>query len=64
MVRRFTLEYWLDEDWYIGRLKEVPGIFSQGVSLEELEENIQDAYQLMMEEEAETMLPAGVQIKE
>lgn len=39
----------VDDDWYAGRLKEVPGVFSQGESLEELEENIRDAYQLMME---------------
>ena len=45
-----TLEYWLDKGWYVGRLKEVPGVFSQGASLQELEENIRDAYQLMMEE--------------
>lgn len=51
MVRHFTLEYWIDEEWYVGRLKEVPGIFSQGETLEELEENIQEAYRLMMEEE-------------
>ena len=35
----------------MGRLKEVPGIFSQGESIEELEENIKDAYSLMMEDE-------------
>lgn len=51
MARRFTLEYWIDDSWYVGRLKEVPGIFSQGESLEELEENIRDAYSLMAEEE-------------
>jgi predicted RNase H-like HicB family nuclease len=51
MSRRFILEYWIDEGWYVGRLKEVPGIFSQGESLEELEENIRDAYHLMVEEE-------------
>ena len=51
MLRHFTLEYWMDEGWYVGRLKEVPGVFSQGESLEELEENIKEAYQLMMEEE-------------
>ena len=51
MLRHFTLEYWVDDDWYVGRLKEVPGVFSQGESLEELEENIKEAYQLMMEEE-------------
>ncbi len=50
MVMRFTLEYWRDDGWYVGRLKQVPGVFSQGESLQELEENIQDAYQLMMEE--------------
>jgi predicted RNase H-like HicB family nuclease len=51
MSRCFTLEYWVDEGWYVGRLKEVPGVFSQGESLKELEENIRDAYHLMAEEE-------------
>jgi len=64
MVRYFTLEYWTDEDWYVGRLKEVPGVFSQGATLPELEENIRDAYQLMMEEEEEVLPRARVQIKE
>lgn len=47
MSRRFTLEYWIDDRWYVGRLKEVPGVFSQGESLQELEENIRDAYRMM-----------------
>ena len=51
MIRNFTLEYWKDEDWYVGRLKEVPGVFSQGESLEELERNIKEAYHLMLDEE-------------
>jgi predicted RNase H-like HicB family nuclease len=51
MLRKFTLEYWTDEGWYVGRLKEVPGVFSQGESLGELEENIKDAYRLMVQEE-------------
>lgn len=50
MVRRFTLEYWLDDGWYVGRLMEVPGVFSQGESVQELEENIRDAYHLMLAE--------------
>ena len=41
----------MDEGWYVGRLREVPGVFSQGESLEELEENIRDVYRLMIEEE-------------
>ena len=63
MLRNFTLEYWQDEAWYVGRLKEIPGVFSQGESLQELEENIREAYQLMREEE-EVLPYAGVQIKE
>ena len=50
MVRNFTLDFWMDEGWYVGKLREVPGVFSQGESLEELKENIQDAYNLMMQE--------------
>ncbi len=41
---QFTLEYWKDKGWYVGRLLEVPGVNSQGETLEELEENIADAY--------------------
>jgi predicted RNase H-like HicB family nuclease len=48
MRRLFTLEYWRDGDWYVGRLMEVPGVFSQGESLDELRENIQEAYELMV----------------
>ncbi len=52
MLRRFTLEYWIDDSWYVGRLKEVPGVFSQGETLEELEDNVRDAYRLILEDEA------------
>ncbi|WP_435011089.1 type II toxin-antitoxin system HicB family antitoxin [Tundrisphaera lichenicola] len=48
MKHRFTLEYWQDGDWYVGRLVEVPGVFSQGNTLDELDENIQEAYELMI----------------
>ncbi|HEV8712921.1 MAG TPA: type II toxin-antitoxin system HicB family antitoxin [Candidatus Binatia bacterium] len=51
MAMRFTLEYWLDDNWYVGKLKEVPGVFSQGETLAELEENIRDAYRMVMAEE-------------
>ena len=48
-MRKLTLEYWQDQGWYVGRLKEVVGVVSQGQTLAELEENIRDAYQLMVE---------------
>jgi predicted RNase H-like HicB family nuclease len=48
MQRRFTLNYCQDGGWCAGKLKEVLGVFSQGNTLEELEVNIADAYQLVM----------------
>lgn len=50
MRRNFTLEYWVDEGWYVGRLREVPGVFSQGETMDELVRNIQEVYHLMLEE--------------
>ena len=51
MSRTFTLEYWQDDNWFVGKLKEVPGVFSQGKTLAELEQNIQDAFTMMLENE-------------
>jgi predicted RNase H-like HicB family nuclease len=59
MRSQFTLEFWQDGDWYIGRLLEVPGVFSQGKTLEELRENIQDAYDLMVTQERSPAPPAA-----
>ncbi|RJS70566.1 type II toxin-antitoxin system HicB family antitoxin [Methanophagales archaeon] len=64
MLKHFTLEYWIDDNWYIGRLKEVPGVFSQGKSLEELEENIRDVYSLMVKDEISHWAMAQTQTKE
>jgi len=50
-MAKFTLEYWEDDGWLVGRLVEVPGIFSQGETVENLKENLQDAYTLMLESE-------------
>ena len=49
METSFTLEYWVDDGWYVGRLKELPGVMSQGRTVEELETNIWDAYCLFTE---------------
>lgn len=46
----FTLDYWNDGKWLVGRLHEVPGVFSQGRTLKELAKNIQEAYSLMIRE--------------
>jgi len=51
MPLRFRLEYWKDGPWLVGRLPQIPGVFSQGATIEELEENIRDAYRLMLQEQ-------------
>jgi predicted RNase H-like HicB family nuclease len=61
MQTSFTLQYWRDGDWYVGQLKGVPGVFSQGETLEELEANIRDAYQMIMADECRA--PKDAQIK-
>ena len=63
MRRTFTLEYWQDENWYVGQLREVPGVFSQGATLTELEDNIRDAYELVLEDSGKPAL-RNVQQKE
>lgn len=59
MRSRFTLEYWQDGKWYVGRLVEVPGVFSQGETLDELRENIQDAYDVMVTQDRGPAPPAA-----
>ena len=53
----FTLDYWTDDGWYVGKLREVPGIFSQGRTLEELKLNVKDALELVLEEDAPPPVP-------
>jgi len=56
MIKRFfTLEYWQDDNWFVGKIREVPGVFSQGETLAELKENIADAYRMMLD--AESYMP-------
>jgi predicted RNase H-like HicB family nuclease len=43
-----TLRYWKDGDWFVGEVIEVPGVMSQGETLESLKANIEDAYKLVV----------------
>lgn len=45
---KMTMIYWKAEKFWLGKLLERPEIMTQGETLEELEENIKDAYQLMV----------------
>ncbi len=53
-MKQFTLEYWTDDGWFVGRLKEMPAVMSQGETLEKLQAMIRDAYRLMVEDAAES----------
>ena len=39
--------YWRSDKYWLGKLLEHPEIMTQGETLEELEENIRDAYMMM-----------------
>ncbi|MEO8276731.1 MAG: type II toxin-antitoxin system HicB family antitoxin [Thermoanaerobaculia bacterium] len=56
---RLTLEYWPDAEGYVGRLREIPSVFSQGDTLIDLEENIRDAYELVIEDARSEPHPAA-----
>jgi len=57
---RMTMVYWQSDRFWLGKLLEHPEIMTQGGSLEELEENIKDAYLLMAMDE----VPSTYQVKE
>ena len=51
MINKISLEYWKDDEWFAGRLIGIPGVFSQGETLDDLIENIKDAHSMMVESE-------------
>jgi predicted RNase H-like HicB family nuclease len=60
MNKSLTLIYWKGEKFWLGKLLEYPEVMTQGETLEELEENIRDAYQLMVMDD----VPKEYQVKE
>ena len=51
METKLKMVYWKGEKYWVGKLLDHPEIMTQGETLEELEENIKDAYRLMMEDD-------------
>ena len=47
MHTQLTMVYWKSDTFWLGKLLEHPEIMTQGETLEELEENLKDAYLLM-----------------
>ena len=51
MAKRLTMVYWKGSQFWLGKLLEHPEIMTQGETIEELEENLKDAYfSLVMDE--------------
>jgi predicted RNase H-like HicB family nuclease len=48
METKLKMIYWKSEKFWVGKLLEHPEIMTQGETLEELEENMRDAYKLMI----------------
>jgi predicted RNase H-like HicB family nuclease len=48
MMNKINLIYWKSDKFYLGKIREYPEIMTQGETLEELIENIKDAYFLMV----------------
>ena len=55
-----TLVYWKSDKFWLGKLLEHPEIMTQGESVEDLEENIKEAFLLMAMDE----VPQEYQVKE
>ena len=53
MNNEMTMIYWKGEKFWLGKLKERPEIMTQGKNLKELEENLRDAYHMMILENLE-----------
>ena len=60
METKLKMVYWKSEKFWVGKLLEHPEIMTQGETLEELEDNMKDAYALMALED----VPAQHEIKE
>ena len=60
MQQRLTMVYWKSERFWLGKLLEHPEIMTQGETLEELEENLKDAYREIVLED----VPEHYEVKE
>ena len=60
MNRKMTMIYWKGDKYWLGKLLEHPEIMTKGETIEELEENLKDAYLLMTMDD----VPNEYQIKE
>ncbi len=51
MKAKLNMIYWKSKKYWVGKLLERPEIMTQGETIEELEENMKEAYTLMTMED-------------
>ncbi|MCL2416645.1 MAG: type II toxin-antitoxin system HicB family antitoxin [Bacteroidales bacterium] len=62
---KYTLVIKQGEDGFlIGQLKELPEVFTQGLTVDELKENIADVLEMYFEDMRENYVPHGVMLEE
>ena len=62
---KYTLVVKQGQDGFlIGQLKELPSVFTQGLSISELKENIADVLEMYFEDMRENYEPHGVMLDE
>jgi predicted RNase H-like HicB family nuclease len=62
---KYTLVIKQGQDGFlIGQLKELPAVFTQGLTISELKENIAEVLQLYLEDMREMYVPKGVMLDE
>lgn len=59
MKTKLNMIYWKGQKFWVGKLLERPDVMTQGETLDELEENMKEAYMLMTMED----VPAKHKIK-
>ena len=60
MNATLNMVYWRGDRYWLGKLVDHPDIMSQGETLEELEENLRDAWRDMLLDD----VPPGYQIRD
>jgi len=60
MKTKLKIIYWKGKKFWLGKILEHPEIMSQGVTIKELEENLIDAYKLMLMDD----VPPNYKLKE
>jgi predicted RNase H-like HicB family nuclease len=60
MKKTLTMICWKGDRFWLGKLLDHPEIMTQGESIEELEENLKDAYQMRLMDD----VPEEYEIKE